>query len=330
MEMALNQLKTISQEDYAKVKTVADIVKSPRSFIFKTPDDHGMTEWRDIYFPSDDGLPLEGWYIPAKGRESNKLIIFNHALPMCRAGFPGHFGEPWSNFDAVEIDFVIQMKHLTDAGYNVLAYDIRNHGNSSAANNGICGIGRWEWRDCVGVKKYVDSHPALRKMKVGLYSQCMGGNSQYEAIYRRPDLFENVSCMCSPMVPSMAAIFLAFSELQGISQYQELIDLESLKMGAFTAAEMTPQLFAAGVRLPVLMVRVLKDAWTKNPEDAQKTFDLLGSKDKELFWIEGTTRRFKDGYNYFGRHPGKVLGFFEKYIKSALRRACQPLFHNRS
>ena len=39
-------------------------------------------------------------------------------LPKCRAGYPGHFGEPWSNFDDAEIDFVIQYKHLTDAGYN--------------------------------------------------------------------------------------------------------------------------------------------------------------------------------------------------------------------
>jgi len=314
MEKALAQLETISEDDYAKVKTVAGIVKSPRSFIHKTPDDHQIRGWQDIHIASDDGIPLEGWYIPAKGGESDKLVIFNHALPMCRAGFPGHFGEPWSNFDAVEIDFVIQMKHLTDAGYNVLAYDIRNHGNSGAANGGICGIGRWEWRDCVGVKKYVDNHPALGNMKVGLYSQCMGGNSQYEAIYRRPDLFENVLCMCSPMVPSMAAIFSAFSELLGISQYQELVDLELLKMGAFTATEMTPQLFASGVRMPVLMVQVLKDSWTRNPEDAQKTFDLLASKDKELFWIEGTTRRFKDGYNHFGRHPEKVLAFFDKHM----------------
>ena len=164
-----------------------------------------------------DGTPLEAWYIPAKG-ESNNLIIFNHALPMCRSGFPGHFGEPWSNYGGVEIDFVIQYKHLTDAGYNVLTYDIRNHGNSSAANNGICGIGRWEWRDCVGVKKYVDNHSTLGQMKVGLYSQCMGGNSQYEAIARHPKLFENILCMCSPLVPSMSTIFQAFSELQGVSQ----------------------------------------------------------------------------------------------------------------
>ena len=36
------------------------------------------------------------------------------------------------------------------------------------------------------------------------------------------------------------------------------------------------------------------NSWTRNPEDAQKTFDLLASKEKELFWIENTTRRFKD------------------------------------
>jgi hypothetical protein len=78
------------------------------------------------------------------------------------------------------------------------------------------------------------------KMMVGLYSLCMGGNSQYEAIYRHPELFKNVKCLCSPMVPSMSAIFQAFSELQGVAQYQELIDLELLKMGAFMAAEMTP------------------------------------------------------------------------------------------
>jgi hypothetical protein len=42
----------------------------------------------------------------------------------------------------------------------------------------------------------------------------MGGNSQYEAIYRRPDLFANDLCMRSPLVPSMSAIFLAFSRDQ--------------------------------------------------------------------------------------------------------------------
>ena len=60
MAKALEQLKTISKEDYAKVKALAAIVKPLRSVLHKTPDDYGMTGWRDIYFPSDDGTPLEG------------------------------------------------------------------------------------------------------------------------------------------------------------------------------------------------------------------------------------------------------------------------------
>lgn len=224
LEKAKQQLETISAEDYEKVKGLAQVCVPLRSFIFKTPEDEGMS-YEDLVIPSDDGVPLEAWYIPAKGGPSNKLVIFNHALPMCRAGFPGHFGEPWSNFDSVEIDFVIQYKHLTDAGYNVLTYDIRNHGNSGSANGGMSGIGQWEWRDCVGVKKFVDSHPELSKMDVALYSQCMGGNSQYHAIHRHPELFENVKCMVSPMVVSMGAIYDAFSELQGVQEYQPLVDL---------------------------------------------------------------------------------------------------------
>lgn len=314
MAKALKQLETISEADHAKVKGLAEIVRPLRSVIHKTPDDYGMTGWTDLVIPSSDGTPLEAWYIPAKGGESNKLVIFNHALPMCRAGFPGHLGAPWSGYDAVEIDFVIQYKHLTDAGYNVLTYDIRNHGNSAAANGGLSGIGQWEWRDCVGVKRYADKDPKLSKMDVALYSQCMGGNSQYHAIHRHPELFKNVRCMVSPMVVSMAAIYDAFSELQGVRQYQELIDLELLKMGAFVAAEMTPHLWAASVKMPVLMVQVLEDAWTRNPEDAQTTFDLLGSNEKELFWIKDTPHRFKDGYNHFGRHPEKVLSFLAKHM----------------
>jgi hypothetical protein len=95
MEKALQQLKTISEEDYKKVKNLAAIVKPLRSVLHKTPDDYEMTGWKDLVIPSDDSIPLESWYIPAKGGESDKLIIFNHALPMCRAGFPGHLGEPW-------------------------------------------------------------------------------------------------------------------------------------------------------------------------------------------------------------------------------------------
>jgi len=64
-----------------------------------------------------------------------------------------------------------------------------------------------------------------------------------------------------------------------------------------------------------IMSRMSEESWTRNPEDAQKTFDLLGSKEKELLWIENTTRPFKDGYNYFGRYPEKIIPFIDKHMK---------------
>jgi hypothetical protein len=316
MQTALEQEKAISAEDHGKVKALASMVKRPRSFLFKNPDEYGMAGWYALSIPSDDGTPLEAWYIPAAGGESNKLVIFNHALPMCRAGYPGHLGEPWSDFvEAVEIDFVIQYKHLTDAGYNVLTYDFRNFGQSGAANGGVCGVGQWEWRDCVGVKRYVDADPRLSKMDIALYSQCLGGVSQYAAITKHPELFENVKCLASPLVPNMASVFRKLSAAQGIEQYQELIDLELLKLGGFPAADMSGKLWAPNVSLPILMWQVHDDAIIENPDDAQSTFDALASTEKELHWIEGTTKRFEDGYNWFGRHPDKVLAFFDKYMK---------------
>ena len=61
MQAALTQLETISEEDYVKVKGLAEIVRPLRSVIFKTPDDYGLTGWKDLVIPSGDVIPLEAW-----------------------------------------------------------------------------------------------------------------------------------------------------------------------------------------------------------------------------------------------------------------------------
>jgi hypothetical protein len=89
-------------------------------------------------------VPLEGWFIPAPG--SSKLIIANHPLGFSRSGIPTH---------------------------NVLAYDLRNHGLSSAANGGVTTHGFTESRDVVG-------------------------SLEYAAMTRFPEAFEGVRCLVSP------------------------------------------------------------------------------------------------------------------------------------
>lgn len=78
---------------------------------------------------------------------------------------------------------------------------------------------------------------------------------------------------------------------------------------------MAGQLWADAVKMSTLSVQVHDDEWTRNPEDGQKTFEMPGSAEKEIFWIKGATKRFRDGYNWFGREPKTVLDFFAKYMK---------------
>ena len=72
MEKALEQLKTISEQDYAKVKALAAIVKPLRSVLHKTPDDYGMLGWRDLVIPSDDGHSAGSLVHPSQGRRKQQ------------------------------------------------------------------------------------------------------------------------------------------------------------------------------------------------------------------------------------------------------------------
>ncbi|MFO1046710.1 MAG: hypothetical protein U1E52_02240 [Geminicoccaceae bacterium] len=48
------------------------------------------------------------------------------------------------------------------------------------------------------------------------------------------------------------------------------------------------------------------DSMIDNPSGAQSTFDASASTDKELRRVAGTTKRFEDGYNWFGRQPANA------------------------
>ncbi|WP_198529758.1 hypothetical protein [Achromobacter sp. DH1f] len=99
------------------------------------------------------------------------------------------------------------------------------------------GIARLREREAIR-----DAPPRLGTMDVALFSQCLGGVSQYAAIDKHPELLKNVKCLISPLVPNMAAVFSRLDAAQGIAQYQELIDLEILKLGGFATADMSGRL----------------------------------------------------------------------------------------
>lgn len=228
-----------------------------------------------------------------------------------RYGFPGHLN-PWKHFQDVEVNFINVYEALHKAGYNVLTYDLRNHGTSSSANANVCGVGQFEYRDVIGAMQYVQSHDKLKDMTMGLFNPCAGGNAAMVAMTKHPEYFEDVKAFVCPQPASMHIMSQITLNNMGLGEFMDILDEEQIKLGGFKSRDMSPHSYAMNVKVPTFIIQVKEDAWTI-PDDVQKTFDLIPVKEKKLFWIEGTTKRFV-GYNYFGEYPEQMIEWFDRYM----------------
>jgi uncharacterized protein len=284
-----------------------------RAPVFHSPSEHGL-EYEDVTFPAHDGVPLEGWFIPATG--SSKLIIANHPLGFSRSGIPTHL-QPWhgdwaASGNGFEVDLVPDYKILHDSGYNVLAYDLRNHGLSSAANGGVTTHGFTESRDVVGSLEYARTRPKTRDMVIGLFSRCMGGVSTFAAMTRFPEAFDGVRCLVSPQPVTPRYIVQRRLALLGLGD--RLHDFDTLiRLNTSVGLDQrVPQEWAKNVRVPTFLYQVHRDSVT-DPSDVQAMYDNIPVADKKLQWIEGTTARW-DGYLEFQRRPEPMLEWFDQHM----------------
>jgi pimeloyl-ACP methyl ester carboxylesterase len=284
-----------------------------RSPLLHSPAEHGL-DFEDVTFPSRDGVPLEGWFIPAPG--SSKLIIANHPMGFTRAGMPTHL-EPWHSVWAAsgngfEVDFTPDYRILHEAGFHVLAYDLRNHGLSGAANGGISSSGIFEARDVAGSVTYARTRPDTRDMAIGLFSRCLGCSSTFAAMTQFPEVFDGVRCLVGAQ-PVTATVIMG-RRLAALGLGDRLDDLEERirTRTSFGFAPRSPREWARNVRVPAFLYQVRGDVLT-DPSDVQTMFDNLAVAEKELHWIEGTTARW-DGYLEFQRRPEPMLAWFAKHM----------------
>jgi pimeloyl-ACP methyl ester carboxylesterase len=259
-------------------------------------------------------VPIEAWFIPAP--TSSKLIIANHPLGFSRSGIPTQL-EPWHAVwaptgNGFEVDLVPDYKILHDAGYNILTYDLRNHGLSSAANGGIVTHGFTESRDVVGSLQYARTRTDTRDMTIGLFSRCMGAVATLAAMTRSPEEFDGVRCLVAPQ--PITPRYIAERRLAAIGLGDRLDDFNTLlRLRTSVGLEQrVPQEWAKNVRVPTFLYQVRGDTLTE-PSDVQTMFDNIPVADKKLQWIEGTTARW-DGYLEFQRRPQPMLEWFAEHM----------------
>jgi hypothetical protein len=124
-----------------------------RQPVVASPAGYGL-EFEDVEFDSIDGLCLKGWFIPG---DPKKVLLLTHPMYCNRHGFLVQHRSPFMAANT-DIDLLLSMQALNRAGYSLLTFDFRNHGESE---DGLTGVGLNEYQDVLGALHYLERRPDL-------------------------------------------------------------------------------------------------------------------------------------------------------------------------
>jgi alpha-beta hydrolase superfamily lysophospholipase len=147
---------------YVSWRSAENLLHPPRDVPPSTPESVGLGYDR-VTFAATDGIPLVGWWMPAE--QPRGTVIFLHG-----------YGDS-KNQSLAYAPF------LHDAGYNVLAFDLRAHGESGGDHTTV---GQDEVRDVEGAWAWLAAHEGTRH--VALLGLSMGAATAVNAAGDLPGL----------------------------------------------------------------------------------------------------------------------------------------------
>jgi fermentation-respiration switch protein FrsA (DUF1100 family) len=129
---------------------------------------YAMTGYEAVNFSSrGENLNLSGWFVPAD--ESAAVVILVHGLNGCKR--------------APSILLPAGMLHR--AGFNVLMFDLRDHGDSQIEDGRFAG-GTEEYRDVLGAWDWLVSEKGFAPERIGLFGTSLGAASVMIAMGEEP------------------------------------------------------------------------------------------------------------------------------------------------
>ena len=288
----------------------------------KTPKDYGMA-FTNIDIITKDNVRLSAWEILAK-EHSNKIILVNHPLTTTRYGSV-------EGLDGVTVEFLPMIKHLHDAGYNIIMYDHRGQGESDGGygktQKGVeapVGAGVTEWQDVIASIEYVNNHPKFKDYSIALLSQCMGANATFLAWNKAPEQFNNSRIKCLVAIQPTISYKMVdrYIKLKTNMDLVQAVEQEQKRQFGFGYANALEDI--KSVDIPILFSQVRKDQYTfdkgTKKNDIEQFFSNCPSQQKTMIWIGsdeaqsyGTNKRF-DGYGYFNKHPEELINFLSVHL----------------
>lgn len=287
-------------------KQISDMMIKPgKSPVFDKPENYGLN-YEDVTFKTSDNVTLSGWLI--KGG-TDKVIVQSHFGVQCsRSGFTvkgKNFMEKslWNK----DIPFLLQAKYLAEAGYSVLMYDMRNHGNSEKTEWITWGLE--ERKDIVGALNFISQHKDYQNANIGLLSICMGQAISVFAYGLEPAMKQfNIKTMIS-VQPLNYSCFVAN---MGIPQF--LIKAGDKYSKNKRNIDLTGDSFLPYVKdvpVPTLVIQNENDPMTDLNMVKQYYNDL--TIEKEMLWLDLEKKRAA-AYDWLGKNPEPILKWFNKYM----------------
>ncbi len=274
--------------------------------LIKNPSDYGM-EYENLNFKTEDGVNLAAWLI--KGT-NNKTIIFSHPAAFTKYGYSLNHEGPAKSGYSKDVEFLPSVKHLVEAGYSVLMYDQRNHGESEQdPNDGIHDPYKASL-DNIAAIEFASNHKDLKGNEIGLMSHCQSGYKEAVSMAERPEIYKKANVKAFVMTQLM--YIREFYKKFGITD--EVIDaLKTVYTEKGVDMEkQNPLLFVNKITIPTLMLQNLNDPWG-NIEHSKEIYEKIGTTEKEMIWLDEEAHRFL-AYNWFNDNPEKLIAFFDKHL----------------
>ena len=127
-----------------------------------------MPEFEVVTFPSrEPGVTLSGWYVEAD--PSAPAVVLTHGIGTGK----------------IAGNILLPAGMLYKNGFNVLIYDLRNHGTSDS-DGGRTSVGNKEYMDVLGAWDYLVNGRGFDPERVGVFGVSLGGGSTMNAFAEEP------------------------------------------------------------------------------------------------------------------------------------------------
>lgn len=283
------------------------MIKPGKSPVFETPERYNL-EYEEVTFETSDSVTLSGWLI--KGG-SERVIIQSHFGVQCsRCGYTQEGkGLMKNTLWTSDIHFLDQAKYLVEAGYSVLMYDMRNHGESE--ETGWVSWGEVERKDVVAAVRFITEHKDLQEANIGLLSICMGQGASVFAFGLEEEMrnFKNLKSMISVQ----PLTYDYFVKAMGLPNF--LINSGNKYNKEQRDTDLTGDSFlpyAKDVNVPTLVIQNQNDPMT-NMDMVKRFYNDL-QVEKDMLWLELEKKRGA-AYAWLGENSNPILSWFDKYLK---------------